>query len=132
MATTLDTRLKAKTVSPALTVDNLQHSLTFFEKLGFAIEDRWEDNGVLLGAMIRASEALINLSQDDWTKGRDRQKGVALRFYIGTTQNIDQLAEDAKKAGIVLDTEPHDTPWGSRAFDVTEPSGFRFTIASDK
>jgi uncharacterized glyoxalase superfamily protein PhnB len=132
MATTLDTRLKAKTVSPTLTVDNLQQSVTFFERLGFGIEERWEENGVLLGVMLRAGEAMINLSQDDWKKGRDRQKGVGMRLFIGTTQNIDQLAAEAKKAGIALDGEPHDTPWGSRVFDVTEPSGFRLTIASEK
>jgi uncharacterized glyoxalase superfamily protein PhnB len=132
MATTLDTRLKAKTVSPTLTVDNLQQSVTFFERLGFAIEERWEENGVLLGVMLRAGEAMINLSQDDWKKGRDRQKGVGMRLFIGTTQSIDQLAVDATKAGIALDAEPHDTPWGSRAFEVTEPSGFKLTIASEK
>jgi uncharacterized glyoxalase superfamily protein PhnB len=132
MATTLDTRLKAKTVSPTFTVDNLQQSVTFFERLGFGIEERWEENGVLLGVMLRAGEAMINLSQDDWKKGRERQKGVGMRLFIGTTQNIDQLAADAKKAGIALDAEPHDTPWGSRAFEVTEPSGFKLTIASEK
>ncbi|PYR88143.1 MAG: hypothetical protein DMF84_29620 [Acidobacteria bacterium] len=132
MATTLDTRLKAKTVSPTFTVDNLQQSVTFFERLGFGIEERWEENGVLLGVMLRAGEATINLSQDDWKKGRDRQKGVGVRLVIGTTQNIDQLAAEARKAGIAPDAEPHDTPWGSRAFEVTEPSGFKLTIASEK
>ncbi len=55
-----------------------------------------------------------------------------MRLFIGTTQNIDQLAADAKKAGIWLNTEPHDTPSGSRAFEVTEPSGSKLTIASEK
>jgi hypothetical protein len=27
--------------------------------------------------------------------------------------------------------EPHDTEWGSRAFEVAEPSGFKITISSD-
>src|SRR6266542_2833440 len=130
MATTIDTRLQAKTLSPALTVDNLQRSVAFFEGLGFGIEERWEEKGVLLGVTLRAGEARISLSQDDWEKGRDRQKGVGMRMIIETAQNIDQVAADAKKAGIVLDAEPHDTPWGSRAFDATEPSGFRVTISS--
>ena len=130
MATTIETRLQAKTLSPTLTVDNLQRSVAFFEGLGFAIEERWEEKGVLLGVMVRAGEARINLSQDDWQKGRDRQKGVGVRLIVETTQNIDQLAADARKAGVVLDGEPHDTPWGSRAFDATEPSGFKITIAS--
>jgi uncharacterized glyoxalase superfamily protein PhnB len=131
MATTLDTRLQAKTVSPGLTVNNLEQSVTFFERLGFGVEERWEEKGTLLGVMLRAGEARIGLSQDDWKKGRDRQKGVGMRIFIGTTQNIDQLATDAKKAGIALDVEPHDTPWGSRAFEVTEPSGFKLTISSE-
>jgi uncharacterized glyoxalase superfamily protein PhnB len=124
--------LQAKTLSPTLTVNNLQQSLAFFEGLGFGIDERWEENGILLGVMLRAGEARINLSQDDWKKGRDRQKGAGMRIYVSTAQNIDQLAADAKKAGIALDAEPHDTPWGTRAFEVTEPSGFRLTISSEE
>lgn len=132
MATALDTRLQAKTVSPTLTVDNLEQSVAFFEGLGFGVEERWEENGTLLGVMLRAGNVQIGLSQDDWKKGRDREKGVGMRIYVSTTQDIDQLAADAKNAGIVLDTEAHDTPWGSRAFEVTEPSGFRLTISSQQ
>jgi uncharacterized glyoxalase superfamily protein PhnB len=132
MATTLETRLQAKTLSPSLTVNDLQKSIAFFEGLGFGIEERWEENGVLLGAMLRAGEARINLAQDDWKKGRDRQKGVGMRLFIATTQDIDQIAAHAKEAGIALDAEPHDTPWDVRVFEVTEPSGFRLTIASEK
>lgn len=131
MTTTLDTRLRAKSISPGLTVDNLQKSIAFFEGLGFGIEERWEEQGTLLGVMLRAGDAVINLSQDDWKKGRDRKKGLGTRLYISTSQDIDALAADAKKAGIALDTEPHDTPWGSRAFEVTEPTGFVLTIASE-
>jgi predicted enzyme related to lactoylglutathione lyase len=54
-------------------------------------------------------------------------KGVGMRLFISTTQDIDQLAARAKEAGITLDSEPHDTEWG-RAFEVTEPSGFKLTI----
>lgn len=131
MATALDTRLQVKTFSPTLTVDDLQKSLAFFEGLGFGVEERWEEKGTLLGVMLRAGAAQIGLSQDDWKKGRNRQKGEGMRIYINTAQNVDQLAADAKKAGIALDAEPHDTEWGSRAFEVTEPSGFKLTIASE-
>jgi uncharacterized glyoxalase superfamily protein PhnB len=81
--------------------------------------------------MLKAGEARIGLSQDDWQKGRGRQKGVGMRVYIGTTQDIDDLAAQAKAVGVTLDTDPHDTPWGNRAFDDTEPSGFKLTIASE-
>src|SRR5262245_54335058 len=130
MTKTLDTRLQAKSLSMSLTVDDLQRSTGFFEGLGFGVDERWEENGVLMGVMLRAGEALIGLSQDDWKKGRDRLKGVGMRLFIGTTQNIDELASRARDAGIALDAAPHDTPRGSRAFKVTEPSGFKLTISS--
>ena len=105
-------------------------SLRFFEGLGFAVEERWEDNGTLKGVMLRAGNVQIGLSQDDWKKGRDRMKGVGMRVFIETAQNIDELATRARQAGLKLDAEPHDTEWGSRAFEVTEPSGFLLTISS--
>ena len=53
-----------------------------------------------------------------------------MRLLIGTKQNIDQIASRAKTAGMTLDSEPHDTEWKSRAFEITEPSGFKITISS--
>jgi uncharacterized glyoxalase superfamily protein PhnB len=132
MATATESILQAKTISPSLTVNDLQQSIKFFEGLGFAVEDRWEEQGKLLGVMLRAGDASIGLSQDDWKKGRDRQKGVGMRLFIGTKKNIDQIASRAKTAGVKLDSEPHDTEWKTRAFDITEPSGFKITISSEK
>jgi uncharacterized glyoxalase superfamily protein PhnB len=130
MAVTHETALQAKTIAPSFTVNDLQQSIRFFEGLGFGIDDRWEENGVLLGVMLRAGEARLGLTQDDWQKGHNRVKGVGMRVFIETTQDINRIATNAKQAGIALDAEPHDTPWGSRAFEVTEPSGFKLTIAS--
>lgn len=131
MGTMSEAALQAKNLSPSLTVDDLERSVRFYEGLGFSITDRWEMEGTLVGVMLGAGEAHVGLSQDDWQKGRDRVKGVGLRLWIGTTQDIDQLAERAKAAGITLDAEPHDTEWGSRSFEVTDPDGFKLTIATD-
>jgi uncharacterized glyoxalase superfamily protein PhnB len=38
----------------------------------------------------------------------------------------------AKGTGVTLASEPHDTEWKSRAFEVTDPSGFLPTISSEK
>ena len=80
--------------------------------------------------MLKAGNARLGLSQDDGKKGRDRVKGVGMRLYIEAKDNIDQVASRAKAAGLRLKTEPHDTDWGSRAFEVEEPSGFALTIGS--
>jgi catechol 2,3-dioxygenase-like lactoylglutathione lyase family enzyme len=131
MATATEFTLQATTLSASLTVDDLQQSIRFFEGLGFAVEDRWEEDGKLLGVMLRAGDASIGLSQDDWKKGRGRQKGAGMRIFIGTKQDIDQIASRARAAGVKLDSEPHDTEWKTRAFEVTEPSGFKITISSE-
>jgi len=130
-ATKTKTALEAKTVMANLTVDDLQQSIRFFEGLGFTVEEKWEEEGKLLGVMLRAGEARIGLAEDDWKKGRGRQKGVGMRVFIGTAQDIDEIAARAEEAGISLDTKPHDTEWGSRAFDLTEPSGFKITLSTD-
>jgi len=123
--------LQISTILPSITVDDLQKSITFYQALGFAIDERWEDNGKLLGVMMRAGKNQIGLSQDDWKKGRDRKKGVGMRLYMSTTQNVDEIAARAKSAGVALNSEPHDTEWKSRAFEVTDPSGFLLTIGSE-
>jgi uncharacterized glyoxalase superfamily protein PhnB len=130
MAVSSTGTLNGTSVMPSLTVNNLQQSLDFFSGLGFEIEDRWEENGKLLGAMLKAGDARLGLSQDDGKKGANRVKGVGMRIYIEAADDIDQVAARAKASGITLTREPHDTEWGSRAFEVTEPSGFLLTIGS--
>jgi uncharacterized glyoxalase superfamily protein PhnB len=131
VATTTQEALQIGAIAPSLTVDDLQKSIAFYEALGFAIDERWEENGTLLGVMLRAGKSQIGLSQDDWKKGRDRKKGIGTRLTLSTTQNVDGIAARAKAAGIRLSAEPHDTEWNSRAFEVTDPSGFLLTIYSE-
>ncbi len=127
---TSDHTLQGKSIMPSLTVNDLKASEAFFTALGFEIEDRWEHDGKLLGLMIKAGEARRGLSQDDGKKGMDRVKGVGVRIYIEADGDIDAVAARAKAAGVTLSREPHDTEWGSRAFEAVEPSGFLLTIAS--
>lgn len=130
MATTQEA-LQVSAIVPSFTVDDLQKSITFYEALGFTVDERWEDNGTLLGVMLRAGKSQIGLNQDDWKKGRDRKKGIGMRLFMSTTQNVDAIAVRARAAGIQLNSEPYDTEWKSRAFEVTDPSGFLLTISSE-
>jgi len=123
--------LQISTIVPSLTVDDLQKSISFYEALGFTVEDRWEEKGTLLGVMLRAGKSQIGLNQDDWKKGRDRTKGTGMRLFMSTTQNVDEIAKRAKGAGITLKSEPRDTEWKTRAFEVIDPTGFVWTIGSE-
>ena len=130
MATTQEA-LQITTVIPSFTVDDLQKSIKFYEALGFTVSERWEDKGTLLGVMLRAGTTEIGLSQDDWKKGRDRKKGIGVRLLLSTTQNVDEVAARAKSAGVTLKSEPFDSEWKTRVFEVVDPSGFLLTISSE-
>jgi uncharacterized glyoxalase superfamily protein PhnB len=131
MATTHAATLNAKSAMPGFTVDDLDKSIAFYEALGFSVTDRWEQDGVLTGAMIQAGDLMIGLNQDDWKKGRNRQKGIGTRLHIETTQNIDEIAARVKAAGYTIDVEPFDTPWKTRQFELTDPTGFKLTVSSE-
>lgn len=124
--------LQATSIAPGITVDDLAKSIAFYEGLGFAVGERWEDGGTLMGVMLHAGHSMYGLSQDDFAKGKDRVKGVGMRTWISTEQDIDELAARAKAAGVTLDSDPEDYPWGGRGFAVTDPDGFKLTISRER
>ena len=131
MATTQEA-VQISAIVPTLTVDDLQKSISFYEALGFAVDERWEDKGTLFGVMLRAGNSQIGLNQDDWKKGRDRKKGIGVRLSVSTTRGqVDEIAKRARSAGITLKSEPRDTEWNSRAFELADPSGFLLTVFSE-
>jgi uncharacterized glyoxalase superfamily protein PhnB len=83
--------------------------------------------------MMRAGQIEVGLNQDDWKKGRDRAKGIGVRLSIAvsTPDGVDAIAARAKSAGIALKSEPRDTEWNSRAFELSDPSGFLVTVFSE-
>ncbi len=111
-----------------LTVGDLSRSIAFYTTLGFEVEQRWENEGVLRGVMLRAGQARIAIGQDDWKKGRDRVKGVAFRIWVNTDEDLDRVAERARKAG-VAEARPYETNWGSRVLDLTDPDGFAVSFS---
>jgi uncharacterized glyoxalase superfamily protein PhnB len=131
MPATQQSALNATNVVPSLTVDDIGKSLAFYEVLGFIVKDRWDENGTLMYAMLQSGKLQIGLNQDDWKKGRERQKGLGTRLHIETAQNLDEIAARVKAAGIRLDAEPFDTPWKTRQFELTDPSGFKLTVSTE-
>ena len=125
------TALNATNVVPSITVDDIGKSIAFYDALGFAVKDRWDENGELMYAMLQSGKLQLGLNQDDWKKGRDRKKGLGVRLHIETAQNVDEIAARVKAAGITLDAEPFDTPWKTRQFELTDPSGFKLTVSTE-
>lgn len=124
--------LSMSSASPSFTVGDIQKSLAWYKDvLGFGVEERWEQEGKLAGVLVVAGDVRFMLGQDDWKKGRDRKKGEGFRIYCETKQDVDALAGKIKAHGGTLDEEPHDEPWGTRDFTLTDPDGFKLTIARE-
>ena len=123
--------LQARSLAPGLTVNNLKRSLHFYtEGLGFTVTEKAEEGAEMQFAMLEAGGAQLGLSQDDFAKGRDRVKGIGMRLFLETEQDLEMLARQAKAAGITLDQGPGALPWGAMGFTVTDPDGFKLTIAN--
>ena len=125
----MTTALKARSLVPTLTANDLGRSIRFYEGLGFTITEKMEEEGTLRGVMMEAGGATLGVSQDDFAKGKGRVKGVGMRLYLETEQDIEALANQAIQAGIRLDQGPAPLPWGPMGFTVTDPDGFKLTIS---
>ncbi len=124
-------RLQLRAASPSFTVDDIDNSLAWYrDVLGFTLKERWEHDGRLMGAEMAAGSVTLYIGQDDWKKGRDRVKGEGFRMYCTTTQDVDAIAAQIRSRGGRLIEEPHDEPWGGRAFAVADPDGFKITITT--
>src|SRR5467141_2000762 len=112
--------LRLRDISPTFTATDLQRSIAFYrDVLGFVVGEEWREDGALLGCEMRAGSVVFMLSQDDFAKGRDRQKGLGSRLRCETAQDLDRLAAEVKARGGALDQEPQLMPWGERRFMIT-------------
>ena len=126
--------LALRSASPSFTVNDLDRSLSWYRDiLGFGVEETWKnDDGKVVGVSLKAGDVSFMIGQDDWKKGRDRRKGEGFRIYCETRKDVDTLAKRIETKGGRLDSGPTDQPWGVRDISLTDPDGFKITIAKPK
>ena len=124
--------LSAQDSFPSISCSDIKKSLHFYgDGLGFEIGHKMDDeNGAIMFASMKAGSATIGIGQDDFKLGKDRKKGVGLRIWLITDQDIGAIAARAAAAGLKIDEGPAALPWGPMAFAVTDPDGFKLTICA--
>ena len=95
--------------------------------LGFYVAERWEESGRLQGVTLKAGACQLGLSQDDFSKGRDRSKGVGFRLWCETAQDVDAIAKRLRAFGGNIVEEPGDR-WDVYSFTAQDPDGFKITV----
>lgn len=123
--------LRLRAFEPSLTVNDIQKSVAFYTKiLGFIEGERMTGkDGALIGIMLKAGACQVGLSQDDFSKGRDRVKGIGVRLWCETVQDINALAERIQRAGGVLTEQPTDhKEWKMQVMGLDDPDGYHISI----
>jgi predicted lactoylglutathione lyase len=124
--------LRLRSITPNFTVNDLEQSVAWYQDgLGFFVSERWEEGGKLQGVMLKAGSCHLGLSQDDFSRGKDRLKGVGFRIWCETFQDIDAIAARLKRFGGTIVEEPGNR-WDTYSFTAQDPDGFRITVAKAK
>jgi uncharacterized glyoxalase superfamily protein PhnB len=111
-------------------VSDIQRSLVFYhDVLGFTVDETWEVGERLAGVGLKAGSARLVLVQDDQIRDPGAAKGIGIRLYFTTAQDIDAVAAGIKARGGVLASEPTDQPWGVRTLTLKDPDGFGVVIS---
>jgi uncharacterized glyoxalase superfamily protein PhnB len=124
------TTLQARSVLSSLTVNDLTKSTRLYtEGLGFTLQEEYKMEGKVVGVMLASGDSGLMLTQDDFAKGKDRVKGIGMRLYLETDQDLHALARQAKAAGLSVEGDPAPLGWGPMGFSLTDPDGFKVTVS---
>jgi catechol 2,3-dioxygenase-like lactoylglutathione lyase family enzyme len=124
--------LRLRSITPTYTVNDIERSVAWYrDGLGFFVGERWEEAGRLQGATLKAGTCEFGLSQDDFSKGRDRMKGIGFRIWCFTSQDVDGIAARLRAFGGKIVEEPGKR-MDSYSFTAEDPDGFKISIIREK
>jgi catechol 2,3-dioxygenase-like lactoylglutathione lyase family enzyme len=124
--------LRLRSITPTYTVNDIERSVAWYrDGLGFFVGERWEEAGRLQGVTLKAGTCEFGLSQDDFSKGRDRMKGIGFRIWCFTSQDVDGIAARLRAFGGKIVEEPGKR-MDSYSFTAEDPDGFKISIIREK
>ncbi|MGI8509808.1 MAG: VOC family protein [Gemmatimonadaceae bacterium] len=122
----------AQSLGASLTVRDLAASAAWYrDVLGFTIDREYRRDAQIFAVAVRAGHVRLLLTQDTGAQGHDREKGEGFSLLLTTEQDVDALAAQIRARGGVLASEPADV-FGTRAFRLRDPDGFRFAISAPR
>lgn len=123
--------MTATRVVPIYTANDIEKTVAWYRDVfGAKIGETFQHEDKLVGAAVQYGSVELWLTQDDFGKGKDRQKGEGFRIIMETDKDVDELAAGIKERGGELIAEPADQEWGVRMFAVADPDGFKITITT--
>ena len=125
--------IHATNLGCSLTCKDIDESIRFYrDAVGFAVEQSFEHEGKVVGAVVVAGDCRVVLNQDNGKLGWDRIKGQGfyLQINVADAADVDAAADRITSAGGALLNEPADRPWGVRMFQFKDPDGFKLGVST--
>jgi methylmalonyl-CoA/ethylmalonyl-CoA epimerase len=115
-----------------IAVTNLERSLTFYRRLGFEVEERWEEPP---SASLVAGAARLWVFETAAREAVERTPEM-----MGNPPGLDHLslwvgdvdaAFDRLRGSLRFEAEPADQIWGARAASLLDPDGTRIFLLGE-
>jgi predicted lactoylglutathione lyase len=114
-----------------LGVGDLKRARGFYEALGWKTGAGEEDDVVFfqVGCMIVALWDRVRLAEDSVVTDGGGWGGVTLAYNTRTTDEVDQVIDEASSAGATIGREPAETFWGGYSGVFIDPDGHPWEVA---
>jgi predicted lactoylglutathione lyase len=114
-----------------LGISDLERSRKFYESLGWTTRAEEGDDVVFFqaGCMVVALWDRAKLAEDSEVSDSGGWGGVTLAYNTRTTDEVDRVIEEARKAGGEIGREPDETFWGGYSAVFIDPDGHPWEVA---
>jgi predicted lactoylglutathione lyase len=114
-----------------LGVADLGRARRFYEGLGWKTNAGPEDDVVFFqaGEMVFGLWDRGRLAEDSCAEDNGGWGGVTLAVNVGSPEEVDAIAEEARKAGATIGREPAETFWGGYSAVFIDPDGHPWEVA---
>ena len=114
-----------------LGVSDLGRARRFYEALGWKSGAAPDDDVVFFqaGGMIVALWGRDQLAEDSAVEAGTGWGGITLAFNTRSTQEVDDVIEEARAAGATIGREPGETFWGGYSAVFIDPDGYPWEVA---
>jgi uncharacterized protein len=114
-----------------LGITDLDRARKFYEALDWATDAEEADDVVFFqaGGMILALWDRGKLAEDSVVTDNGGWGGITLAYNTRSTDEVDQVIEEARKAGATIGREPAETFWGGYSAIFIDPDGHPWEVA---
>jgi predicted lactoylglutathione lyase len=114
-----------------LGISDLDRARGFYEALGWKTGAKEADDVVFFQnvGMVLALWDRAKLAEDSAVTDSPGWGGVTLAYNTRSTEEVDQVIEEARKAGATIGREPGETFWGGYSGIFIDPDGHPWEVA---